>query len=210
MSEILDLPGGVLARPAGTSPKTTESATAGVVGTVLPPLRMRPWSPADAADLLAAFGDPAIRHYSTTVVDTAADAAHFVALRALAWSERTGASWAIASDRGTVLGHVGVHVVDRALDTAVVGYWLLPRARGRAVAARAVRAGTAFAFRHLALHRIELAHAVENSASCRVAERAGFAYEGTLRDAMRYLDDRWSTEHLHARLVTDPDPATPD
>ena len=34
--------------------------------------------------------------------------------------------------------------------------------------------------------------------------RAGYVYEGTLRQAMRYpVDGRWSDEHLHARLATD-------
>ena len=205
MSEILDLPGGVPRGPGGTGLAHGDAEGAGAP---LPDLRMRPWVPTDTTDLLAAFGDPAIRHYSKTVVDTAADASQFVRIRAQAWSERTGASWAITSDRGTVLGHVGIHVVDRALDSAIIGYWLLPRARGHGVAARAVRAGTTFAFRQLMLHRIELAHAVENAASCRVAERAGYLYEGTLRDAMRYTGERWSTEHLHARLVTDIDMAT--
>lgn len=170
----------------------------------LPGLTLRPWGHGDAKVLLAAFGDPAVRHYSLTVVDTAADAVAFVDKRATAWAERCGASWAVVdAETGTVLGHVGISVTERSLDTGMIGYWLLPRARGRGVATRAVRAGTSFGFGYLDLHRIELAHAVENVASCGVARRAGFPYEGTLRDAMRYPGDRWSTEHLHARLVTD-------
>ena len=129
---------------------------------------------------------------------------------AAAWTERTGVSWAVTSaSTGTMLGHVGVHVVNRDLDCGMTGYWLLPRARGRGVATRAVIGATAYAFQHLDLHRIELAHAVENVASCAVAERAGFPHEGTRRDAMRFLGGPWSTEHLHARLVTDPEPRAP-
>lgn len=173
----------------------------------LPGLRLRPWERTDAEQIISAFGDPAIRHYSKHVVDTGADALAFVTARASAWDKGTGVSWAVTdAESGTVLGHVGVNLVDRALDYATVGYWLLHRARGRGVATAAVIGATDFAFRHLDLHRIELAHAVENAASCAVARRAGFAYEGTLRDAMRYTGGRWSTEHLHARLVTDPEP----
>lgn len=170
----------------------------------LPGLRLRPWTHEDAETLLSAFGDPSIRRYATTVVDTAAAATRFVANRATGWAERTGASWAI-TDEGTggVLGHVGVHVVEQWLGYAMIGYWLLPRGRGRGLATQAVRAGTTAAFTHLDLHRIELAHAIENVASCAVAERCGYLYEGTLRDAMRYAGEQWSTEHLHARLVTD-------
>jgi len=68
----------------------------------------------------------------------------------------------------------------------------------------ALDAVSAFGFGRLGLHRIELAHAVENKVSCLVAVRAGYSYEGTLRHAMRYpVDGRWSDEHLHARLTTD-------
>lgn len=170
----------------------------------VPGLRLRPWEHSDAGELLRAFGEMSIRHYSATVVDTAADAAAFVDKRAAAWSERYGVSWAVvAAGTGSVVGHIGIAVTERSLDTAMIGYWLLPRARGRGVATRAVRAATAFGFGYLDLHRIELAHAVENVASCAVATRAGYPYEGTLRDAMRYAGERWSTEHLHARLVTD-------
>jgi RimJ/RimL family protein N-acetyltransferase len=55
----------------------------------------------------------------------------------------------------------------------------------------------------LRLHRIELCHAVANPASCRVADRAGYRAEGTLRESYRYGDGRRYDEHLHARLATD-------
>ncbi|WP_223884412.1 GNAT family N-acetyltransferase [Micromonospora craniellae] len=42
-----------------------------------------------------------------------------------------------------------------------------------------------------------------NPASCRVAERAGYPVEGTLRESHRYGDGRRYDEHLHARLATD-------
>ena len=41
---------------------------------------------------------------------------------------------------------------------------------------------------HGGLDRLELWHAVENVASCRVAEAAGFAYELTARRSYRYGD----------------------
>lgn len=168
-------------------------------------LVLRPWTRADVALVLGAFTDPAIRHYAGNLYDTAVDAKRFVDSRATSWTEGTGAAWAITSaGTGTVLGHVGLHEMDRGLRLAMVGYWLLPRARRRGVMTRTLEAVSAYAFGPLGLHRVELAHAVENAASCRVAERAGYPYEGTLRDAMCYpVDGRWSDEHLHARLATD-------
>ncbi len=168
-------------------------------------LALRPWTLRDADQVLSAFADPAIRHYAGNLYDTAADAERFVTSRSRSWDDGTGASWAItAAATRTVLGHVGLHEMDPGLELAMVGYWLLPRARGRGVMTVALDAVSAFGFGRLGLHRIELAHAVENTASCLVAVRAGYSYEGTLRHAMRYpVDGRWSDEHLHARLATD-------
>lgn len=168
-------------------------------------LRLRPWTLEDSEVVLSAFVDPSIRHYAGNLYDTAADATRFVTTRSTAWAEGTGAAWAVtAAATGTVLGHVGLHEMDARLRLAMVGYWLLPRARGRGVMTQALGAVSSYGFQSLGLHRIELAHAVENEVSCRVAERAGFPYEGTLRHAMRYpVDGRWSDEHLHARLATD-------
>ncbi|MEK8106761.1 GNAT family protein [Micromonospora sp. M12] len=68
---------------------------------------------------------------------------------------------------------------------------------------RAVVRLTEWAFADLGLHRVELCHAVANPASCRVADRAGYPAEGTLRESYRYGDGRRYDEHLHARLATD-------
>lgn len=54
----------------------------------------------------------------------------------------------------------------------------------------------------LGLQRLRLTHSVENPASCRVAERAGFALEGTMRSALLH-EDGWHDEHLHARVRGD-------
>ena len=48
-----------------------------------------------------------------------------------------------------------------------------------------------------------IGHAVENEASCRVAQKAGFALEGITRKSWRYADGNLHDEHLHARLRTD-------
>ena len=79
---------------------------------------------------------------------------------------------------------------------------MLPAARGRNVAARALGALTEWAFSKLGLHRIELVHSVANQASCRVADKAGYLAEGTKRQQTLHADG-WHDMHLHARLRTD-------
>ena len=77
-------------------------------------------------------------------------------------------------------------------------------------AGRTFAAASAWAFEALGLARLQLVHAVDNVASCRVATAAGFALEGTLRSS--YLDG-WGIrhdEHVHGRLAGDPAPEPPD
>jgi ribosomal-protein-alanine N-acetyltransferase len=49
------------------------------------------------------------------------------------------------------------------------------------------------------LQRIALQHSTQNHPSCRVAEKAGYALEGTLRSVWQLADGRHDV-HLHARI----------
>ena len=82
----------------------------------------------------------------------------------------------------------------------------MPAARGRNIAARAVQVVSTWMFRSVGLHRLELSHSTLNPASCRIAEKAGYPYEGTRRQQVLHQDG-WHDMHLHARLVTDETPA---
>jgi RimJ/RimL family protein N-acetyltransferase len=61
-----------------------------------------------------------------------------------------------------------------------VGCNVLPEARGRGVAGRALRLLSSWVLspKGMDLERVQLDHAVENVASCRTADRAGFTREG--------------------------------
>ncbi len=61
------------------------------------------------------------------------------------------------------------------------------------------------------MHRLELDHALGHDVSCRVAERCGYAAEGTMRGAIFEAGrhDRFRDAHLHARLATDAEPPAP-
>lgn len=84
---------------------------------------------------------------------------------------------------GKLVGAMGLHGIEWAGQSAQIGYWLSPEARGRGIATRAARALVSHAFANLDLHRLEIRCVVENTRSRAVAERLGFRFEGTLSDA---------------------------
>jgi RimJ/RimL family protein N-acetyltransferase len=86
--------------------------------------------------------------------------------------------------------------------TVEVGYWVAPRARGRGAAARAARLLAVHALRDLGFARVRCDIDVENTASMRTAERAGFVREGTARSAIEVKGRRW-TLALYAMVPED-------
>jgi RimJ/RimL family protein N-acetyltransferase len=170
------------------------------------PVLLRPWREDDADAVWAALQDPDIQLWNGGGVRSQEDALALVRRRA-DWSSGSNASWAVVDGAsGDLLGSVSVHSIDRDQADAEIGYWTAPAARGRGVAPAAVDAASRWAFETLAVDRIELCHAVENPASGRVAEKAGFVFEGKLRRSYRYGDGVKRDEMLWARLSDDPAP----
>lgn len=112
-------------------------------------------------------------------------------------------AFAIVDDGGAFLGVAVVPRIDRESQTAELGYVVTPAARGRGVAAEALRQLTAWAFSELGMLRLELMISVENAASKRVAERCGYVREGVLRSLYVKQGRREDTE-IWSRLATDP------
>lgn len=166
-------------------------------------LLLRPWRETDAPAVRDALRDPAIAQWNPQGGGPIDDESALLWVRRRAdWSAGDHASMAVTAGAGGVLlGSVSLHHIHHG--DASIGYWTVPAARGRGVAVRAVVRLTDWAFTEVGLHRVELCHAVANAASCRVADRAGYPAEGTLRESYRYGDGRRHDEHLHARLATD-------
>ncbi|MBA3523493.1 MAG: GNAT family N-acetyltransferase [Geodermatophilaceae bacterium] len=162
------------------------------------PVRLRPWQPGDVPAVAAAFADPLVQLWNAG----RADPAQWVTARA-DWSGGDHVSLAVER-AGDFAGSVSLHRIDLDQADAEIGYWTAPAARGLGVATRAVVALCAWAFATLPVDRIELAHAVENPVSGRVAARAGFTREGRLRRSHRYGDGCKHDELLWSRLSDDP------
>jgi len=164
---------------------------------------LRPWRVGDEAYLRAAANDPLIRRWSPLPLP--AENAPSVVRARMAVSAEQPPAWVITdATSGAAVGDVSFRWIYPWLRIATIGYVVLAPARGRGVASEAVRLASGYVLGSMGWPRLELHHAVDNAASCRVATRAGFVLEGTMRQAMRYADDTWADEHLHARLATDP------
>lgn len=177
-------------------------------------LLLRPWRPDAEVDLdayLRGLSDPEFHRWNTPLilVKDLADARVSLRARSERVSRGTEAAFCVTDEEtGAILGSVGISNINDTMRVALVGYWTLPEARGRGVAGRALALASDWAFRYRGLHRLELGHALGHDVSCRIAERIGFRYEGTLRDAMfaEGRHDAFRDVHLHGRLATDEAP----
>ncbi|MER6423430.1 GNAT family N-acetyltransferase [Streptomyces sp. NPDC001137] len=180
-------------------------------------IRLRLWdadSDTDVEAWLRGLTDPEFRRWNTPLkqVDDLAGARESLRGKVLASTDGSGASYCVTdAASGAVLGHIGVNAIDLVLSVARVGYWVLPEARGKGVATRALALASHWALTDLGIHRLELGHALGHEASCHIAERCGFRYEGTLRGAMWEAErrDAFRDVHLHGRIATDPEPQLP-
>lgn len=163
-----------------------------------PALILRPWSDGDIESLIAANRDPAIRRWTSTVVDNRDDAVQRLAAQRQGWETGERLSFAVHEDLpGPLLGHVVLKRSDLLMGDAEVGYWTAAPARGRGVATRALTALAEWAFDTFAangLEQLDLLHQVDNDASCRVARKI------VTLATWRHSPHRWS-EFLTGRLA---------
>ncbi|TDU77512.1 GNAT family N-acetyltransferase [Streptomyces sp. KS 21] len=166
-------------------------------------LHLRPWTSYDAPALVESCHDPEIRHWNRPALLSPAEAVARIERWQERWQAEKAAIWAVApASGGLPVGLIGLGDLDLAGGSGEFLYWLLPAGRGSGVMVEATARVTRWAFEELGLHRLRITHSVANPASCRIATKAGFPLEGTMRGALLHADG-WHDEHLHARLRTD-------
>jgi RimJ/RimL family protein N-acetyltransferase len=145
-------------------------------------LTLRPFTPADIPWVYEVSRDPVLQRFMQVPSPyRLEDAASHVEQDYIAgWDEGRRVEF-VAEDAATAtrLGRVGLLLGEPG--AAEVGYWVDPRARKRGVATTAVRAVCQWAVTTADIELIEWRCEAGNLASRRVAEKAGFLIEGTLR-----------------------------
>lgn len=152
-------------------------------------LHIRPPTSADMPLIAPAFRDPAVGGEAGLPPLSESELITFQreqlpALRASGFLN----PFLIVAD-GSILGGTTLHHFDEGRMRIEVGYWLLPHARGRGVATRAVRCLADHVFAR-GVVRLEAVVRTPNDASIRVLERLGFEREGLLRQLLRYGNAR--------------------
>ncbi|WP_161163320.1 GNAT family N-acetyltransferase [Streptomyces sp. SID5910] len=166
-------------------------------------LALRPWRTEDAPAVHAAFQDPAIHQWHLRAAGSEDEVRGWITEWQRAWEQERTPQWAVAEEAtDRLLGRVALREVVLDDGVAEVAYWTTAAARGRGVAPRATTALARWALDEIGFQRLELMHSVANEASCRVAEKTGFALEGVKRRALRHADG-WHDMHLHARVHGD-------
>ncbi|MEV6906165.1 GNAT family N-acetyltransferase [Amycolatopsis sp. NPDC051071] len=170
-------------------------------------LVLRPWCAEDTEAVEAAFACPAIQRWHVRRIDGEDEARTWIDGWDRRWTAETDASWAVVDARDDrAVGQVGLRTISLFEASAQLSYWVLPSVRGAGIASGAVAALTRWAFETAGLNRLSLLHSTANAASCRVADKAGYGLEGTLRSSMLHADG-WHDVHVHARLRTDSAPS---
>ena len=150
-------------------------------------VRLRRWAATDLACVQAA-SDEGIIAESTTVPPSFTEEAGWE------WIERQHSrvarsqGWSLAvteMPEGPAVGCV-VLLLRPQEGVAGLGYWLVPSARGRGLASRAVALLTEWGLRDLGLARVEAWVEPDNEASVGVLSRCGFECEGRLRSFLSF------------------------
>ena len=135
-------------------------------------LLLRGWADGDMDALLAIHRDPELRSRLRRPLTTADEATAWIAAQREDTRTGTRVSYAVLDD-DRLAGCVVLK------DRHEIGYWTAAHSRGRDVAPRAVRALAAWACGE-GVTELEIRHQIDNEASCRVAEKAGFPLRETL------------------------------
>jgi RimJ/RimL family protein N-acetyltransferase len=147
---------------------------------------LREWREGDVPAIVAMCDDPDVARFTRVPSPyTERDARDFVAGIAI---EEMSFAIVSADDDDEVLGSIGLRDADEG--RGEIGYLVAAAARGRGVAARALALLSRWALTEAGLARVQLYTRVDNPASQRTAERAGFQREGVIRSHMLLKGER--------------------
>lgn len=164
-------------------------------------LTLRPFTMTDADRVSELLQDPAIAETTLYIPYpyTREDAAMWIAMHPAAAGTGRELIWAIWLREGSnLIGTISMEINAQHCRGAL-GYWLGVPWWGQGIMSEAANAVVDYGFDALDLHRIEATRMPDNAGSARVMEKAGLAYECTLRGY--YLKNgQFLDAAIHARV----------
>jgi len=167
-------------------------------------LLLRPFALEDAPDVARLAGDREIAENTLNIPHPYDQvmAVEWISLQAAGTA--AGEAYVFAIERHAkagLIGAVGLRL-DPEQHAAELGYWIGRPFWNRGYATEAARAAVEFGLDRLGLHRIQANHFSRNGASGSVLLKAGFTYEGCLRDSVLKWE-RFEDLHYYSVLATD-------
>lgn len=167
--------------------------------------QIRWWSLDDAKDLAAAISNPKVQDNLRDGLPfpyTEQDAKDYISYILSADKNNTFAFAITVDDRA--IGSIGAFRQSNIhSQTAEIGYYIAEPYWGRGIMTDAVKQLCEYVFSHSNIIRLYAEPFAFNLGSCRVLEKAGFRYEGTLR-SNAVKNGRVIDMKLYARLRGDP------
>lgn len=146
--------------------------------------KIRKWELTDAGDLARAISNTKIQNNLRDGLPypyTKQDAIEYISAM-LSSDENEVFAFAITAD-GKAIGSIGVFRQENIhRRTAELGYYIAEKYWGKGITTEAVKQISKYVFDKSDIIRIYAEPFAYNTASCRVLEKAGFQYEGTLRN----------------------------
>ncbi len=152
-----------------------------------PRLTLRAFEEFDAESLFPHASNPNVTRFTLwdhhkSVADTVAFVRDYARLR---YREGTPEPYAITLvPDPQPIGACGCFWASQPNRTMELGYWIAEPYWGKGIAVEAARAVIGYAFREHEPERMQARVIVGNLPSCRVLEKLGFRYEGTLRSIL--------------------------
>ena len=101
-----------------------------------------------------------------------------------------------------IVGCVGLHLRDMSIPYVEVGYWTRTSEVGKNYCTAAVRLVERYAVTELKVRRVEIRTAVSNTASARVAQKAGYILEATTQDDRTLTSGLLDGTHIFAKVLS--------
>lgn len=167
--------------------------------------RLRPFEATDRESVVRHLDDRGMwRNLTDRIANpyTLEHADAFIGMQVEQQSAGQHHNFAIEID-GEACGSIGIQPLDDLhRRSAEIGYWLGRAHWGNGIATRALQLMTGRVFAATDLVRLQATILDWNPASCRVAEKCGYAREATLRQSI-FKDGEITDAFLYVRLATD-------